>query len=309
MPCRNLIICFCLVLCFLLPAAAEQLWVRNQLFTGAVQGSGPEMMVELGPFAQATDLKFEDKGDSIMVGGFPIPVELVGSKRMVPLRDVVDAAGLRLNRNLALGTVDVRTADSGMGSSGSWEDLPSADNEKSSSSKTVLEGPLFKVVIPGHFMVLTDPQFLKEGDKDHVLARDLNGGDAQAQGLKAAFAVTTKEGLGKCGMAVSYVTNLSSQIGQDDEKPMLQYTFLKIRNADAKVTQEPMVVNLAGKRYMKMAYQQTADSGEPTEEELYLHLDPKKRVAFIFTLSSTKKLFQRVAPQLRLILKSFRPKN
>lgn len=266
-------------------------------------------MVELDPFAQAMDLKFEDKGESILVGGFPIPVERVGSKRMVPLRDVVDAAGLRLSRNLALGTVDVRTADAGMGSSGSWEDVASADSEKSSGNKTVLEGPLFKVVIPSRFMVLTEPQFLKEGDKDHVVAHSLNNGDVQDQGLRAAFAVTTKEGAGKCGLTVSYVTNLSSKISQEDETPMLQYAYLRIKNADAKITQEPTPLNIAGKRYMKLAYQQTLDTGEPTEDELYLHLDPKKRVAFIFTLSATKKMFNRVAPQLRLILKSFRPKN
>lgn len=292
---------------------AEQLWVRNRPFQGAVQGSGSTMLVEFEEFAKEFGLVVDDQGDLILVGGFPIPVERVGDKRLVSLRDLTDAAGLRLSRNTALGTVDVRSADAGTGSSGDWESFDGSSStlneERAARTKVVLEGPYFKVTIPAQLKAMTEETYFKEGDKEKVTIRPAQPDPGTAQTLRTAFAVTTKEGFKKCSLSLSFIPNLSDSISTENEKAMLEFAYQSARGAKSKIVQNIQSVNQAGQRYQMMRFLDVDGFGVETENEFYLQINPQKKVAFLFILTAEKKLFNRVAPQLRLILKTFRAKR
>ena len=112
----------------LLPATADQLYVRNRAFKGAVVREGKVTWVELKTLATALDAKLatsEGGGYQLSRTGVePAPVaagkvaigtELldtrdVNGQIMVPLEDAARLLGLKITPNRALGTVDVSFA-------------------------------------------------------------------------------------------------------------------------------------------------------------------------------------------------------
>lgn len=302
-----------LILGLAVGVGAEELWIKNRPFQGIVQGTGSTLLIELDEFLKEFGLTIEDQGDLILVEGFPIAVEQVGGKRLVLLRDLVDAAGLRLSRNVALGTVDVLSAEAGTGSSGDWASFDSSLGTNTADTptraKVLLEGEDFKVTIPGHLHVAAEETFVRTEDEARVAVRPAPSDYEKAQVLSSAFSVTTKEGFDKCSMSLALIPDLSEPLTADDEKMMLESAFRGARRNRSKIVHEIHAVNLAGQRYHSMRFLDVNAHGAEVENELYLQVNPTRKVAYLFLLTAERKLFNRVAPQLRLVLKTFRPKR
>lgn len=113
MKLRLLAFCFLLGLCC--SVSAEEVWVRNKPFEGAVSGSGPGLKVELQAVLQALNLEATIANDAVIFGDFRIPIETTADgKQMVLLKDLSVGANLTVTRNKELGTIDVYSTTAGV---------------------------------------------------------------------------------------------------------------------------------------------------------------------------------------------------
>ncbi|MGE0493609.1 MAG: hypothetical protein AB7S38_30650 [Vulcanimicrobiota bacterium] len=133
-------------LCLLGGAAqAEELFIRNRPFQGAVSGSGAQMMVELAPLAQAlgvharaveggwlvTRQPDDQNGRElisegvVVVEGKPVSSTSGAGPVMVNLAEVARQLGAKVTPNKELGTVDVYLVDQVVApSGGDWSNEP-----------------------------------------------------------------------------------------------------------------------------------------------------------------------------------------
>lgn len=292
------------------PLQAEQLWVRNRPFQGVVTGSGQNMLVELDRFVTTLELQIEDKGDTVVVGGFPIPVESFGSVRMVPLRDMVDAAGLKISTNAALGTIDVRAADAGKGDSGDWAHVfeeSSSDRGKGSPS-TLLEGPLFKVTIPSRLSVRSEMEYLKSPERENSKAAALNT-DNSIPGYQEAFLVATSGGPSDGILTFTLLTDLPEKVTVEKEKAIFNYLYARFTRGGGEVVKEPHATSIAGRTYRTARYRKKISDGSTLENEMYFRASPSGGAAFLINITAPKNRFNQVAPQLRLVVRNMRYKD
>ena len=294
------------------PGLSEELWVRNRPFPGEVRGTGQSMLVEADTFLKTLEIEAEDRGDVFIIGGFPIPVEKAGTIRLIPLRDVVDAAGLSISKNPSLGTVDVRVADAGKGPSGTWNTDSSSDSDSSGSAskgeKTQLEGATFRVTVPGHLSVVAESTYLKSGETDNAKAAQINNPLTQSAGARQAFAVTTRQGPKMGLLSVSMIMNMDPNLTAKDEKELLAAIGLGVLERGGRIYGEPTTQNIAGKKYYKFLYDDNGEYGQQNKNEVYVHFSTKHERAFLMLLSAPKRKFNRIAPQLRLVVRNLRIK-
>lgn len=106
------------------PLAAEQVYVRNKPFKGAVSGQGASTMVELQGLAQALGLKVESVNGGwvvnqgadmagpgkVIVSGKEVQAQVQGESVLVNLKEFSEAVGARFVVNKSMGTIDVNMA-------------------------------------------------------------------------------------------------------------------------------------------------------------------------------------------------------
>lgn len=145
----------------LAPVCAEELYVSNRAFRGAVSGSGNSFYVEAKPLAKALQLTLREVDGGLVIGAggdelagpdkVVVSGELVPSKTdqngnlMIHLNKTSDALNAKLVRNADLGTLDLYLdAAKGAGASGSSGDVDDWDSgwQRDVSRIPVPEGPL-----------------------------------------------------------------------------------------------------------------------------------------------------------------------
>ncbi|MBI3925109.1 MAG: hypothetical protein HY319_06180, partial [Armatimonadetes bacterium] len=122
-------------------AAAEDLYVRNRPFKGAVSGTGAQMVVDVEALARALDARVHTNAGGGLYISFDskkppqlseVPAGMVwiegqevqvaagpGGEKMVSLKAASELLGARVTPNKELGTVDVNKAVEKTGGSGS----------------------------------------------------------------------------------------------------------------------------------------------------------------------------------------------
>lgn len=288
---------------------ADELWVSNQPFQGVVTGSGQNMMVELRTFVHVLNIQADDQGEVVVIGGFPIPVQASGNVRLVPLRDVVDAAGLHITRNPELGTVDVRQASVGTGSRGNWETSSGAGDSphREKGPITKLAGVNFSVNVPGHLNVVSDPKFLQGEETDRARKVDLNPYGSWS-GNETAFMVSTDRGPTEGVLTVNLLGNVSSTMSREEEEQFFAALRSEVLSDGGKALGPVQVSTRAGKRFHQFTFRDTETDGVTYDNEVSIHFNPKAAVAFLIVLKAPQKTFQQVAPQLRLVINNLRMK-
>jgi len=262
------------------------------------------MLVEMEPFFELFDFETEDQGDIVVVGGFPIPVERSGTMRLVPLRDVVDAAGLKLSKNPALGTVDVRAADAGTGDRGNWNVKPE-DDESSKGTATTLEGQTFKLTVPSHLSVLAEAEYLK-AESANAKIKVLNDPTDESKRNKTAFLVSTSKGPQLGLLTFALIRGKDSDFTPANEEPFLNTLLDGIVNRGGTLIGKMKSSNLSGRRFFSFQYLATDQADLVSTNEVYVHFSPEDKVAYLILLSGPKHQFNRVAPQLRLVVRNLR---
>lgn len=100
---RKLVILFLLLV---LPAAAQEISVRNKPYKGEVKGRGTEALVQLAEMAKALDLPTTQEAGGWTLGGAPIPTVSESETVYIKLSDL-SKAGLKVTVNKELNTIDV----------------------------------------------------------------------------------------------------------------------------------------------------------------------------------------------------------
>jgi hypothetical protein len=116
------------------PASADTIYVRNQPFKGASQGTGSSCLVELGPLVKALGYTMQPMNGGFLVtkeAGSDEGKELCGpgvvvlgnskmtltdgtaAKNLVSLADFCQAAEVKMTPNRQLGTIDIYLPDKG----------------------------------------------------------------------------------------------------------------------------------------------------------------------------------------------------
>lgn len=299
------ILAIALLLLLVQSSWADELWVRNRPFKGAVRGSGNDIQVELAVFLKTLELEAEDQGDVVIVGGFPIPVDAASGVRLVPLRDMVDAAGLKIHKNAALGTIDVRVASAGEGSRGDWAAISSGTSSKrSKGTKAKLAGAKFSLTVPGQLEVLANPTYLKSKPSANVklLPQELL---AASGGLEPIFTARRSGGPESAYLTLGVARNLGIE-SAEEEKLAIQAMRDGATSRGVKDLGEVISTKLAGKKYYKFSYSEM-DAGVERRNEAYVLF--AKGQAFMFSISAQTNDFKRVAPQFRLVVRNLRTKR
>jgi hypothetical protein len=288
------------------PARADQLWVSNQPFPGAVRGLGQDMSVELRMFVKLLDIEVDDQGEVVVVGGFPIPVEESGGVRFVHLRDIVDAAGLKISTSPELGTVDVRRASAGTGYKGEWNALSSDQAAGGSIEGTVttVAADFFSMKIPSHLLVVAEPEYLQSGESTNAKAAVLND-NRYYSGARTVCAVSVNADMHQGGLVMSLVYKLPEKVTSKNETEVLDTVKDEMLSRGVQQIGPMSSLSIAGNRFHRIRVRQT-EKGRTEDTEVNIHFSNKHDVMVLFMIRAPKSQFARVAPQLRLILNSFR---
>lgn len=305
---RYLLSTLLLAAAFMLPSAADELWVSNQPFPGSVRGSGQDMMVELRMFVQVMNIEADDQGDVVVIGGFPIPVEESDGVRYVHLRDMVDAARLKISTNPELGTVDVRRASAGTGYKGEWDALSPSNGSESRSGGTATEvaGDFFSVKIPAHLFVIADPRYLASGESDNARASLLND-YASPMGAETVCGVAPDLNFSEGGLMFSFLPGMPDRMTAAEEKEFLEAVKSEVLLGGGQLVGPVASMNIAGNRFHRIR-SQIDRNGRIEDTELNIHFSPKNRVMVLLMIRAPKHRFNQVAPQLRLVVNNFRIK-
>lgn len=288
---------------------AEDLWVRNRPFRGAVLGDGSEMLVQMDLFLQALEVEADDQGDVVVIGGFPITVQEQRGTRFVHLRDVVDAAGLRLSRNPAMNTVDVRHPSAGTGSRGNWSEVfDEGPGVGSDESATKIAGAYFSITIPGHLDVVAERKYLKSEEKPNARVAQLNNLASQVPGTESVCMVATDAGVEMGGLTLTLIEGFTDEMDLAVEKDMLEVLKRGVLGRGGQLVGRESTRNIAGKRFYQFRYEADTERGFRSLNEVFVHFSNKHQSAFLFTISAPKHQFNRISPQLRLVVRNIRIK-
>lgn len=305
---KSLLLCI-ILLALQQVAPADQVWVKNQPFQGIVRGSGTGIQVELRTILKTLELQAEDQGDTVVVGGFPIPVEDINGVRMVLLRDLVDAAGLRMHSNPDLGTIDVRAARAGEGSRGDWagQSATQGSSESVKGTKTLLDGDFFRLTVPANLEVLANPRYLKSGESAN--ARALPQDALYSPQLDAEILCTARKlsGIKDGYLLLAVIHDIGGQASLEEQRIFAEVVRESATSHGAQDVSDISSSSLAGKRFFKFSFQESED-GVRTQNEVYLHFSGKHNKAFMVTMKAPTKIFKRVFPQLRLVVTSLQIK-
>jgi hypothetical protein len=287
-------------------ASADELWVSNQPFPGTVRGSGQDMMVELRMFIKVMRIEADDQGDIVIIGGFPIPVEEFQGIRFVHLRDMVDAAGLRISASPDLGTVDVRRASAGTGYKGEWNALSPGGPSDGASRGTVtnIAGDFFSLRIPSRFLVVAEPEYLQSEESENARAASLNDGH-NYMGSRMICIVSQTSDVRKGGLVMAYIPGLPEKVTAKNEAGILDLVKDEVVRGGVQQIGPMSTMNIAGNRFHRLRVRQTED-GVTEDTEINIHFSNKHDSMILLMIRAPKRLFNRVAPRLRLVINNFR---
>ena len=265
------------------------------------------MLVELEPFLEMMGVEAQDHGDSVIVGGFPLAVQVWAGHRMVHLRDLVDAAGLKLSSTPALGVIDVRLPTAGLGDKGDWDAISSPDFPRASGSEAVtrIEGPVFSVNIPSRLKVLVDKSYLQSEESSSAIAADLT--PYSMPGTQTVAVVAAGKDITRGMLAVTVFPGLPEKVTSTNEGFIVETMKNEFLRGEAEQIGPLSSTTVAGARFHRLRVRTTED-GEQIDSEYNFHFSNKHQLVVMIMIRAPKSQFHRVAPQLHLVLTNFRMK-
>lgn len=246
-----------LYLLLFLPAAwGQQVYIKNQPFTGAVYRDASGIWVELAPLQKALDFTATMEPEGVRVGDRLVRTLTQGDKILIQLQQAVSAVGGVVKENPTFQTVDVHLAVRSKASGGleiDPLDLAEPENPGESQPPRVVEGQpvstaAFAFTLPTGMKISRDPRLIKKA----LLGKD---GGAWNQELKVD-AMASHEGDGELKRGVAVFTWLSYEVPKEivGENALIALTTQValdfMQGSGAEPVSRPRVVESEGQKFI-----------------------------------------------------------
>lgn len=285
------------------PCAAEEIWVKNKPFTGQVQRSGEQTLVELYPFAKAAEIELEVRGETLRFGQFTIPIQTMpDGAKMVSLQDLAGVVGLKIRKNPRLGTLDVHAASVGTGHRGDWSQV--GHKNPSSDQGTLLREfncETYIVRVPAGLKMFVEPRtLLKDGklDPEAIAARSSS---------EAEFVMADKLKPQSGAFTLTLVYQPTADFDDDFIAKTLETTKAMLAKDGGVFEGSPQIVNLSGRKFHKQKGTVVLSSGKKRFEN-YLHFSKKHKTIYFVQVIAPESEANKFFPRLRRALQKFRVK-
>ncbi len=174
-----------LLLCFtLFPVWGQQVYVKNQPFSGAVFKDVTGLWIELAPLQWALNFEAKVDAEGARVGERLVRTQKQGDKLFVPLAQIASALGAVVKENPEFQTVDVHLAvrpKSGAGLDIKPSDLKDPGQKEKIPQARPVEGQsvstaAYSFTLPTGMKITRDPRLIKTalaGKKSNSMSSDL----------------------------------------------------------------------------------------------------------------------------------------
>jgi hypothetical protein len=277
-----------IIVALTLTAQAEEVWVRNKPFEGAVEGSGSSLKVELQALLEALDLEAQIEENAVVFGDFRVPIETTSDgTQMVLLKDMTVGAGLKVTRNRELGTIDVYSTSAGTKSGGDWDDAGGGTASASSSS-------LYSIKVPPQLELIDDPSVMKA-----LLAEfgGISNGDLRCLVLprnrsdESLLMLLSVDGLPSGTVTKEMRTGAAQGYAQGMEQK------------GARRLAGPTEVRINGKEFVKLQHS-LAKNGKDLTTESYLSIDGPRGRLWVVMCMGDQATFSQSAPPYQQAIQS-----
>lgn len=147
-----------LVLCSV-PATAEEIWIKNRVFSGKVVKDGGQTWMELEPFGKALGVNVKVEGENVSVNGSLVRSMKQGETYFVSLEQVAGVVGAVVRENKQLGTLDVHMGLKEKGP-GAIEETPTGSDAAPGAGK-VIKTAAYVLTMPATMQVSRDAKMIK----------------------------------------------------------------------------------------------------------------------------------------------------
>lgn len=280
------------------PTQAEEIWVRNQPFSGRTHGSGSTTLVELRLLAQNFKLGIEVREGRVFIGNNSVRIqEDPDGTAMVSLYDFSQAAGLKLRPNPHIGTIDVHAAAVGTGQRGDWSTVGAKRaRTRSKSARVKYDGGTYTLRLPAKAKMMDDPARLRRSER---------GGSTDGSELR--FRVTLKDGSDDAVLVLMTLRGLPTNMSPDSARAMTS-RFRGGMAQRGEVLEEPTELLIGQHKFFKATHRESDKDGA-TRIESYVNWSNGQGIGYVLMLSDNQKTFHRSAVVLRSVVKSMRIKR
>lgn len=297
---RYLLYCFFLLSVLSSSCLAEEVWVRNKPFEGAVEGSGSSLKVELPALLKALSLEAKREGDFVVFGDFRIPVETNGEgKEMVSLQEFSVGAGLKVTRSKELGTVDVYSTTAGTQEGNEWDTDGVGAATGPSGSTVSSSGNGFTLSAPPQLELVDDPGVMR------ALVAQFGGLDkGELKGVviprnetdEALLMIFAAGGFPPMG-SVSKEIQLEASKGYAEA----------FESKGARRVSGPLALKIGGRDFVKIQHE-IVKNGVANVAESYLTLDGPGGALWVLMLMGERPHFTKMSPAFQPAIQSFKIK-
>lgn len=273
-----------LMLLTLSPVVGQQVYIKNQPFSGAVFKDVTGLWIELAPLQWALNFEAKVDADGARIGERLIRTQKQGDKLFVPLTQIASALGAVVKENPEFQTVDVHLAvrpRSGAGLDIKPSDLKDPEKAKLPEARPVEGQPVstaaYSFTLPTGMRMTRDPRLIKaalSGNKSGSMSSELRfdalasfEGDANHKRGLAVFAWFEFE-VPKEHSGESSILSLSGSLASE-----------LLQRAGCHPIAEPRVVNTRGQQLVLAAGVSVHPPHNGTL--ILMRIDPKRKRAYL----------------------------
>ena len=274
---------------------AQELYVSNKPFSGAVVKAGSGLQVELAPLLKALKMSQTPQGGQIKVGDKSIPVIVDASgKEMVSLPEFAAAANLVVRKNADFGYTDVYANTSAP--AGDWGAEASGDTASTAGGGD--KG--YTIKVPSGYEMIDDPAMM---DAIMGMAKKKSGSSLPEGMMRADFIVTPAKAGGRGGILMMMTMNLPSAMPAEAEGEFLR-GLMQGMAQKGKVISGPTAQNIGGLKFQKALLK----SPDNSMMESYFHIAAARGKVFWLALVDDEATYSTSFAPLRNAVESFRLK-
>lgn len=274
---------------------AQELYVSNKPFTGAVVKAGSGLQVELAPLLKALKMTAAAEGGQIKIGEKSVPVIVDASgKEMVSLPEFAAAANLVVRKNADFGYTDVYANT--IAPAGDW----SGDTGGETASTSGGGNKEYTIKVPSGFQMIDDPEMM---NGVMGMAKKRNDSGLPDGMLQANFIMAPAKQGDRGGILMMMTVNLPGSLPAEAEPEFLR-GLMQGMAKKGKVISGPSAQNIGGLKFQKALLK-----GEDNKMmESYFHIAAARGKVYWLALVDDESTYSTSFPTLRNAVGSFRLK-